>query len=50
MAICVYKGNMTEGAMDSLDLVEMTRMSLKAVEEFESLDRGETDLPGWDVP
>ena len=56
-AICVYKGDMAEGAMNSLNLVEMTRMSLKvveevsnAVEEFELLDRGETDLLGWDVP
>ena len=48
---------MAEGAMNSLDLIEMTRMSLKVVKEvsnvvkeFELLDRGETDLPGWDVP
>jgi len=56
VTICVYKGDMTEGAMNSLDIVEMRRMSLKSVEEvlnmvkeFKLLDRGKTNLPCWDV-
>jgi len=48
-AICVYRGSMTEGAMNSLNIVEVTRMFLEVVEEFKSLDREEANLPGWNV-
>ena len=57
IAICVNKGNMAKRAMNSLDIIEVTRVSFKAVKEaldmikeLKSLDRGETDLSGRDVP
>ena len=48
---------MAKRAMDSLNIVEVTRVSFKVVKEasdtvkeFKSLDGGETDLLGRDVP
>ena len=56
-AICVNESNMAKGAMDSLNIVKMARMAFEAVKEvsnvvkeFESLEDGEANLPGWDVP
>jgi len=57
MAICVYESNVAEGTMDSLNIVEVTRVSskvvkevLNVVKEFESFNSREADLPSWDVP
>jgi len=57
VAVCVYESNVAEGTMDSLNIVEMERVSFKEVkevldlvEELESFNSGETNLLGWDVP
>ena len=56
-AVCVYESDMAEGTMDPLNIVEVTRVSSKAVKEvlnmvkeFESFNSREANLPSWDVP